>query len=145
MHLPVYGPSDFMDTKSRREYLNERFAFICQCQMCMEGNVSGGDDRIEKIRTLQEDIALSSSTTGKDAGAKALSSIKSCLQLMDDSGLGAGVFTKSLLHQGYVYSMAAGDKDGARSYLVDELKAVQDSEGRYCPNAIEIEDTLSQL
>ena len=139
----IYGPSDFMDTKSRREYLNERFAFICQCRMCTEGNASGGDDRIEKIRTLQEDIALSSSTTGKDANGKALSSIKSCLQLMDDQGLGAGVFTKSLLHQGYVYSMAAGDRDGARSYLVDELKAVQDSEGRDCPNAQEIKGILN--
>jgi len=141
----IYGPSDFMDTKSRREYLNERFAFICQCRMCTEGNAKGGDDRIEMIRSLQEDIALSSSLTGKDSGVKALSSIKNCLQLMKDSGLGAGVFTKSTLHQGYIYSLAAGDKQGARSFLVDELKAVQDSEGRDCPNALEIEDTLIRL
>ena len=55
----------------------------------------------------------------------------------------AGVFTKSLLHHGYVHCLAAGDDEGARSYLVQELKAVQDSEGEGSPNAIEIELVLN--
>jgi len=153
----IYGPSHFMDTKSRRQYLHERFAFICHCQMCTEGNLKGGDDRMAKMNSLLEDIALSPSSSSSssftsndcnDSGVKTsttLALIQNCLGLMKDSGLGAGVFTKSILHQGYIYSLSAGDRQGARSYLVDELKAVQDSEGRGCPRSIEIQETLCRL
>ena len=91
----TYGPSAWMDTRSRREYLNERFSFHCMCHMCVE--VNGGDDMMAKIQSLQEDIALSSSLTssqhhtseptieGGDNAAGStvatLASIKKCLDL----------------------------------------------------------------
>ena len=53
-----------MTTKNRREYLNERFSFECNCEMCREGNVNGGDERMMEIQVqaLQEDFALKSSS-----------------------------------------------------------------------------------
>ena len=62
--LTIYGPSQCMTTKNRREYLNERFSFECNCEMCREGNMNGGDERMMEIQVqaLQEDFALKSSS-----------------------------------------------------------------------------------
>jgi len=138
----TYGPSECMSTRDRREYLSDRFSFRCMCEMCVEGNARGGDDRMVEIKSLQEDIALSSSTTLATTAAAVLDSVKKSLALMNEQGIGGGVFLKSIYHQGYDVCMAAGDDEGARSYLVRELKAVQDSEGVDSPRAIEIEWAL---
>ena len=146
-----YGPSKCMTTKNRREYLYDRFSFECKCVMCMEGNTKGGDERMMKIQSLQEDIAMSSSmvsssTTNKDDGNSSpqLESVKECLELMDVQGIGGlGVYTKSIYHHGYNTCMASRDMVGARAYLVQELKAVQDSEGVDSPRAVEIEHILT--
>ncbi len=85
----LYGPSTWMDTERRREYLHERFAFWCRCSMCVEGNEGGGDDRMERIQALQEDIALLSSlTVGQSNAGVTLESIEKCLALMKEQGLG---------------------------------------------------------
>ena len=89
---------------------------------------------------------VSSSTTNKDDGNSSpqLESVKECLKLMDVQGIGGlGVYTKSIYHHGYNTCMASRDMVGARAYLVQELKAVQDSEGVDSPRAVEIEHILT--
>jgi hypothetical protein len=145
--LTIYGPGQCMATKGRREYLNERFSFECNCEMCREGNANGGDQRMMEIQALQEDIALQSSSglvSTTDAEGQ-LASVKKCLALMKEQGLGGGAFTKSLFHHGYDVCLAAGDYDGARSYLKSELTAVMDSEGVHSTKAIEIEQALKNF
>jgi hypothetical protein len=155
----TYGPSEWMGTGGRREFLSERFAFVCDCEMCLEGNDHGGDDRMDAIRSLHERIALSSSIVeggaraarspayGVDpasAAAAALEAVDRCLALMNEQGIGGGAFTKSIYHRGYAICEAAGDDARARSYLVSELRAVRDSEGADSPNATEIEFVLNR-
>ena len=152
----TYGPSEWMGTGGRREFLSERFKFVCNCEMCLEGNDGGGDDRMEAIRSLQEGIALSSSLVdggaarssapGGDSArrAAALESVDRCLALMNEQGIGGGAFTKSIYHRGYAICDAAGDDAGARAYLSSELRAVRDSEGVDSPNATEIEFVLNR-
>ena len=157
----TYGPSEWMGTRGRREFLSERFKFVCNCEMCLEGNDGGGDDRMKAIRSLQEGIALSSSlvdgggaarsssTGGGDSAsaaslALALESVDRCLALMNEQGIGGGAFTKSIYHRGYAICDAAGDDAGARAYLSSELRAVRDSEGADSPNATEIEFVLNR-
>ncbi len=148
----TYGPSEWSDTRGRREYLRERFMFDCNCEMCLEGNDDGGDDRMMSIRNLQEGIALSSSLSSSSsrsagvasaASASALESVDECLTLMKRQGICGGAFTKSIYHRGYAVCDASGDETGALSYLTSELKAVRDSEGMGSPNALEIENMLN--
>ena len=147
----IYGPSEWMDTLGRRTFLNERFHFTCNCEMCTEGNIAGGDERMERIRVLQEDIALSSSllitpsssTTTTDASSSKLEDINKCLSLMTQQGIGGGAFTKSIYHRGYAICIAAGDIKSARTYLQSEYIAVRNSEGVDSPNALEIECVLN--
>lgn len=149
----IYGPSEWMDTLGRRTFLNERFHFICNCEMCTEGNIAGGDERMEQIRVLQEDIALSSSllitpsttttTTTTDASSSKLEDINKCLSLMTQQGIGGGAFTKSIYHRGYAICIAAGDIKLAQTYLQSEYIAVRNSEGVDSPNALEIECVLN--
>ena len=143
----IYGPGSCMATKERREYLHERFSFECNCEMCREGNANGGDERMMEIQNLQEDIALQSSSglVSKINAEGQLASVTKCLALMKDQGLGGGAFTKSLLHQGFEICHAAGDYDGAREYLNNELTAVRDSEGVNSSKAIEIKETLNHF
>lgn len=138
----TYGPSSCMDTKSRREYLKNRFQFHCNCQMCAEGNTNGGDERMAEIQSLQEDIAMSSSIAAGDPTA-ALESVTKCLALMHEQGICSPAYTKSIYHYGYDICTAAGEDEQARSYLSRELKAVQESEGVGSVNAIQIEQVLS--
>ena len=152
----IYGPSEWMDTLGRRTFLNERFHFTCNCEMCTEGNIAGGDERMEQIRVLQEDIALSSSllitpssttttttTTTTDASSSKLEDINKCLSLMTQQGIGGGAFTKSIYHRGYAICIAAGDIKLAQTYLQSEYIAVRNSEGVDSPNALEIECVLN--
>lgn len=119
--------------------------------MCTEGNIAGGDERMEQIRVLQEDIALSSSlvTTPSSSTTKATSSssqledVNKCLSLMTQQGIGGGAFTKSIYHRGYAICVAAGDIEMARSFLQSEYVAVRNSEGVDSPNALEIECVLN--
>eukprot|EP00986_Skeletonema_menzelii_P004299 scaffold1460_cov138-Skeletonema_menzelii.AAC.1 len=145
--LTTYGPGQCMTTKGRREYLNEKFSFECNCEMCKEGNENGGDERMMEIQALQEDIALQSSsgTVPTTDVEGQLASVRKCLVLMKEQGIGGGAFTKSIFHHGYDISLAAGDYDGARSYLSSELTAVRDSEGIYSSKAIQIEQALKDF
>ncbi len=157
--LTTYGPSEWSDTLGRREYLRERFMFDCNCEMCLEGNDDGGDDRMMTICDLHESIALSSSLilsshssslaarSAGDASAAsasaALRSVDECLALMKRQGICGGAFTKSIYHRGYAVCDAHGDETGALSYLARELEAVRDSEGVGNANAVEIECMLN--
>ena len=76
---------------------------------------NGGDERMMKIQSLQEDIALSSismvssnkdgssssSLTINEKETSALESVTKCLALMNEQGIGGGVYTKSIYHHGY--------------------------------------------
>ena len=142
----TYGPGSCMDTKSRREYLYDRFAFHCNCEMCVEGNVNGGDERMAEIQLLQEEIALSSSSVANGDSttiAAKLESVTKCLALMREQGISSGAYTKSIYHNGYDICTAFGDDEQARSYLARELKAVRESEGVDSANAIQIERVLN--
>ena len=137
----TYGPGQCMNTKGRRDYLYDKFMFVCRCEMCLEGNIHGGDDRMLKIQELQEDIALQSSHNTKEK----LDSVVECLGLMKSQGLSGGAFTKTIYHHGHNLCHAAGDHAGAISYLNHELLAVQESEGIASCKAVEIELMLNQL
>jgi hypothetical protein len=118
--LTTYGPSVWSDTRGRREYFRERFMFDCHCDICLEGNDDGGEDRMMTIRDLHESIALSSSLipsshssssaarSVSDASAVstsvALRSVDECLALMKRQGICGGAFTKSIYHRGDVVS-----------------------------------------
>mmetsp|Transcript_18626 Transcript_18626/g.34290 ORF Transcript_18626/g.34290 Transcript_18626/m.34290 type:complete len:360 (-) Transcript_18626:127-1206(-) len=142
----IYGPSECMDTRGRREYLSERFSFRCMCEMCVEGNTNGGDERMIEIQSLQEEISLLSSVVlTSDKATAALDSIEKCLALMEKQGIGGGVFTKSIYHHGYDICLAIGDDEGARGYLRKELIAVKHSEGADCSKVVEIEYALNHL
>ena len=145
--LTTYGPGQCMTTRGRREYLYERFSFECNCEMCREGNENRGDERMMEIQALQEDIALqlSSGTMPAAEVECQLATVRKCLLLMKEQGLGGGAFTKSIFHHGYQICLAAGDYDGAWSYLRRELTAVRDSEGIHSSKAIEIEQALKDL
>lgn len=151
--LTTYGPGHcMMTTKGRREYLNKRFSFECNCEMCQEGNVNGGDERMIEIQALQDDFALkksslpfSGSSRADDDAKGQLASVRRCLTLMKEQGLAGGAFTKSIFHHGYDICLAAGDYYGARSYLNSELVAVRDSEGVHSSKAIEIEQVLKDI
>ncbi len=145
--LTTYGPGHCMATKGRREYLNERFSFDCNCEMCQEANEFGGDERMIEIQALQEDIALQSSSglvSTTDVKGQ-LASVRRCLTLMKEQGLVGGAFTKSIFHHGYDICLAAGDYHGAKSYLNSELIAVRGSEGVQSSKAIEIEQALKDF
>jgi hypothetical protein len=147
----IYGPSEWMDTLSRRQFLYDRFHFTCNCDMCTEGNIAGGDERMEQIRVLQEDIALSSSlvttlsssTSMATSSSSQLEDVNKCLSLMTQQGIGGDAFTKSIYHRGYAICVAAGDVEMAQSYLQSEYIAVRNSEGVDSPNALEIECVLN--
>jgi hypothetical protein len=118
--------------------------------MCAEGNTAGGDERMEQIRILQEDIALSSSivtvsssTSTATSSLSQLEDVNKCLSLMTQQGIGGGAFTKSIYHRGYAICVADGDVEMARSYLLSEYIAVRNSEGVDSPNALEIECVLN--
>lgn len=150
--LTTYGPGHcMMTTKGRREYLNERFSFECNCDMCREGNVNGGDERMIEIQALQDDFVLKKSSSSFSGSSRAddakgqLASVRRCLTLMKEQGLAGGAFTKSIFHHGYDICIAAGDYDGARFYLNSELIAVRDSEGVHSSKAIEIEQVLKDI
>lgn len=150
--LTTYGLGHcMMTTKGRREYLNERFSFECNCEMCQEGNANGGDERMIEIQALQDDFALKKSSSSSSVSSRAdvakgqLASVRRCLTLMKEQGLAGGAFTKSIFHRAYDICLAAGDYDGARFYLNSELIAVRDSEGVHSSKAIEIEQVLRDI
>ena len=143
----IYGPSECMDTKGRRDYLHDRFAFNCTCEMCTEGNVNGGDERMLEIQSIQNEISslVSIADMSTTKAAAALSSVKRCLGLMDEQGIGGGAFSKSLLHSAYELCLALDNNHAAREYLSKELTAVRDSEGIGCPKASAIERVLDSI
>jgi len=138
-----YGPSECLDTSGRRDYLRDKFSFECQCEMCVEGNDSGGDDRMAELKSLHEDVSL------YEAGGQpeiAIQSLDRCLALMGEQGIGTWPFVKPILHYGYQISLT-GLHDGvlARSYLARELQAVKSSEGVDCYKAVDIQNMLNDL
>lgn len=138
----MYGPSESLNTAGRREYLYDRFSFRCMCTMCEEANVTGGDDRMTEIHSLQEDIDLLAVTGECDL---ALSAIQRCLQLMKLQGIGSGVFTKPLLRYGYEMSLRTNDLPGSQRYLLEELLAIQQSEGTDSRRALCIMEYVNSI
>jgi len=137
-----YGPADCLPTAGRRDFLDHHFAFWCQCGMCAEEErETGGDARMLEIQSLQEDIDLLAST-GKSA--LALTAVQTCLTLLEQQGIGYGVFTKPILRFGYEMSLATKDYMGAHKYLSEELLAVQQSEGVDSPRALQIENEITR-
>ena len=138
--LTTYGPSECLPTAGRQEYLQEGFSFDCMCEMCTEGNELGGDDRMTQLHDLHSAIP---GLVQQGQHHTAIDNIDLCIDLLQKQGIGSGVFTKPLFRYGYqVALMGLKDKRLARSYLSKELKAVIQSEGAGCPDAIRLEKMI---
>ena len=139
----TYGPPLCFDTAERRAYLMERFSFLCQCEMCRQGNLDGDDDRMMKMDAMREDISLYAASGNPDA---AMQAVEQCLALLREQRLDTPALMKPILHSGYQIAMGKlGDKALARSYLVRELAAVQHSEGADSPRAIEVQRIINGI
>ena len=139
----TYGPSECMKTEERRKYLNDRFSFECMCEMCCEGNALGGDDRMVQINLLHENVTLCAAS-GK--AEEAIQGVDQCLKLLNEQGIGSGVFTKPLLHYGYQIALTRLHNDVlARLYLERELIAVTNSEGHGSDRAVDIQRALEEM
>jgi hypothetical protein len=139
----TYGPSECLDTAGRRSYLKSRFFFDCRCTMCQEGNREGGDARMVELNDLQEDISLLAQSGQPET---ALQAVERCRNILNEQGNGSGVFVKALLHLGYQVSLVGlQDKIMARSYLSQELVAINMCEGVGSPNAIKIQQLLDDM
>jgi hypothetical protein len=140
----IYGPSQYLDTSGRQSYLLERFSFTCGCEMCLEKNQSGGDDRMVRLDSLQEDISMFAASSNKPEAA--LEAIEESLELLKDQRIATGAMVKPLFHQGYQVAMGGlGDMSLAHAYISKELIAVNQSEGVGSPKAIEIQRILDGL
>lgn len=124
--------------------------FSCHCKMCTEGNDLGGDDRMDELNRLQEDmrdkLALLGNVDGnveKEASA-IIDLVDRCIVLLRRQGLeAASGAMKSVLRCGYQAASARGtDGELARSYLERLLLVVGAGEGRGSPNYLEIEQMI---
>lgn len=135
--LTTYGPSECLSTKERQLYLKERFSFDCMCEMCIEGNSYGGDDVMRKLHDLHEAIPT---LVKRGKHADAIRNVDQCLELLQQQGIGSGVFTKPLYRYGYQVALhGLNDTTLAKSYLANELEAVVQSQGIGCPDAVRLE------
>lgn len=138
--LTTYGPSECLDTEGRRAFLAETFSFDCRCEMCMEGNRTGGDDIMNQLHDLHGAIP---DLVQKGKYQTALDNINTCVGLLQRQGIGSGVFTKPLFKYGYqVALMGLKDRKLARQFLAKELNAVVQSEGVGCPDAVRLHQML---
>jgi len=150
--LTCYGPSDCQRTSDRRLYLEERMLFSCHCTMCLEGNDQGGDDRMDELNRLQEDMQEQLALLGimdGDVALKAnvvIDSVERCMVLLQIQGLAvASGAMKSVLRCGYQAASATSDEKLAPSYLERLLRVVGIGEGLGSPNYLEIEQMIKDL
>lgn len=149
--LTCYGPADCHNTADRRLYLQDRMMFSCHCEMCIEGNDHGGDDRMDELNRLQWDIrdqlALLGNIEVPDSQASdVIDSVERCIELLRLQGLDtASGAMKLTLRCGYQAASARGsadDKDLALSYLERLLLVVGVGEGLGSSNYLEIEEMI---
>ena len=150
--LTCYGPSDCQSTSDRRLYLEERMFFSCHCTMCLEGNDQGGDDRMDELNRLQQDMQEQLAMLGimeGDIDLKAnvvIDSVERCMVLLQRQGLAvASGAMKSVLRCGYQAASARSDEELAPSYLEKLLRVVGIGEGLGSPNYLEIEQMIKDL
>ena len=164
--ITYMGSGECLDTAGRQSYLEERFSFVCGCDMCAEGSQQGGDNRMNELNSQQHEISLSLATvaaatdtdTGAGNGAEAiLESVERCLVLLQEQGFGttSGAFVKTILHYGYQACLLLRRESGgcmleeserlARSYLFKELVATENGEGVGSPNALKIQDMIDAM
>jgi hypothetical protein len=118
-----YGPSECLSTLDRRTYLERKYSFICDCNMCQEGNDNGGDDRMIELNTIFDELSLFNVDESKSSGSgngngngkdserdKAIKSVDRGLLLLQKQGLGSGAFVRSFLRSGYQISLNATTK-----------------------------------
>lgn len=150
--LTCYGPSECQATRQRQDYLQDRLLFLCQCNMCLEGNTNGSDDRMKAINNLQNEIKDQLALIGNmeaDVDATVnhiVECVESCRRLLQDQGIGVASGTlKSILRCGYqaVCLMKEDDEKLALSYLRDLHTATLVGEGKGSPNYLEIEDMMN--
>lgn len=141
-----YGPGDCRVTEGRRSYLRDRYSFECACEMCREGNDTGGDDRMAEIGEFIDDIGLY--TTAASEPQKLLQGVDRCLELLKEQGIGgdAGPYAKNLLHYGYQICLRSLQNEAmAHSYLTRELISVNCSEGPGSYKAVDIQKMLDEM
>lgn len=142
-----YGPTGanyFVGTSKRQDYLREKYAFNCSCEMCQEGNAHGGDDRMIEIQQLHETIALL--LMRKEEPRQIKQKVDHCLDLLVEQGIGnpKGPHVASILHYGYQISDdGLDDPMLAIDYLQRELLSVQSSQGRTSYKSLDIQHQLS--
>jgi SET domain len=136
LHLSYLSPAECQDTRTRRACLRKDFSFHCTCEMCSEGNVWNGDDRMVELGELME-LLPEVAAMGEDDESVCL--VEHCLLLLQQQGLDQGAFTKKILSYGYQLS---SDHSIAQKYLERQLTAVVESEGVGCPNSLRLEKLL---
>jgi hypothetical protein len=138
------GNGDMMvhDTKGRREFLRQKFAFHCICEMCRESNKEGADDQMTRIAHLL-DKTIPDLVTFRQY-TKAIKAIDTSLSLLQQQGFTGGIYTRSLFQHGYQIATSSCNPLLAMSYLERQLVAVTESNGIGCPEAIRIQQLISR-
>jgi len=95
-----YGGPLYRTTAARRSFLQERFGFKCACEMCHEGNATGGDDRMRRIGALQDDLTFLAGTL-QEGKEEAHQKMVECLKLLDLQGICTAPILRSFVNLGY--------------------------------------------
>ena len=96
-----------------------------------------------ELSALHEDISLYAASNKSHA---AIEAVDSCLALLQQQGIGTSAFCKPIFNLGYQISLTGlHDAVLARSYLVQQLQAVRNSEGDGSYNAIDTQQMLNDL
>lgn len=139
-----YGPGDCRTTEKRQMYLKDRYSFDCACEMCQEGNETGGDDRMVAIASFHDNIQLHMTSNPEQA----VKSVDNCLRLLTEHGIGNkhGPYVQPILHYGYqICLVGLQDEARARSYLARELLSTQSSQGCDSYTSIDLQLLLDEM
>ena len=139
-----YGPGDCRLTNERQEYIKERYNFDCLCDMCREGmDVPNDGDKREylRINRFHDNLPLLTSLNP----TRALDKVEECVELLRQLQLGEAHFVP-IFHFGYEISRHnLQDLSRARSYLEQEVVALEHSQGHDSYGAIDTRDLLQKL
>jgi len=138
-YLPTGHDGGCQTTRDRRAFLLDGFSFHCRCEMCVEGNSLGGDDRMAEIARLHE---LLPELVTLGLYDEAMQAVDQSLALLKEQKLEFGAFTKDLFGYGYQLTV---DHDVAEHFLKRQIVAIIESEGVGCPNAVRLEKLLKDI
>jgi hypothetical protein len=125
-------PSHWMTTVERRQILRQDFCFHCMCDMCNEGNDTGGDDRMKRLARLYEQLT---ELVEMGRHEHVIQVVHMCLHLMEQQGIGSALEQTVFFHHGYHSALQLQDYIMANSFLDQELQSTIFSQGKQSPMA----------